>query len=302
MLWTLFAIIIGSALFIDLGLKNNSRHTHAVSLREAACWTLVWVALALGFAGVIYFTLGKMRSLEFVTGYLLEESLSVDNMFVFVLIFEFFAIPALYQARVLKYGILGAIVMRFVIIFAGVGLVQRFHWMYYAFGLLLLGTAIRLLTQKEEAIDPARNPVLRLFKRFMPFSLELDGNRFFTRRDGVRLATPLFATLLVVEASDLIFATDSIPAVLAVSNHPLIVVTSNIFAILGLRSLFFLISGFMRLFRYLKVGLSVVLIFIAIKMLLVDLYPIPIGVSLLVVAGVLSASVLASLRVKPPPS
>jgi tellurite resistance protein TerC len=297
-LWILFGVIVSVALAVDLGLKSHRHRTQPISLREAALWTSLWVSLAMLFAGTIAWTLGRQRALEYLTGYLLEESLSVDNMFVFVLIFEFFRVPAAHQPRVLKYGILGAVVMRFVIIFTGVALVQRYQWIFYGFGILLIVTAIQLMLEGEKEVRPDENWMLRLFKRFVPVSAEFHEDHFFVRRDAGTLATPLFAALVVVEASDLVFAMDSIPAVLAVSNHPLIVFTSNIFAILGLRALYFLVSGFVGLFRFLRYGLGLVLVFIGVKMLITSWVHIRIAFSLGVVAVVLALSVFCSVLFK----
>ena len=294
-LWILFIVMVVAALAIDLGLKSHRHRESGITLGEAARWTALWVGLALVFAGIVYAIKGPQRGLEFLTGYLVEESLSVDNMFVFVLIFQFFKIAAAHQPRVLKWGIVGAVVMRFILIFAGVSLLARFHWIMYIFGGLLVITAIKLLISEESEMDPGQNKVLKLFERFVPVTAEQHGQNFFIRAAERWQATPLFATLLVVEASDLVFAMDSIPAVLAISNDPFIVFSSNIFAILGLRALFFLVSGFLGLFRFLRYGLAVVLIFIGTKMLLSDVFPVPILVSLAVVGGVLLLSVAASL-------
>jgi tellurite resistance protein TerC len=275
-LWIFFVAIIATALAVDLGLKSHRDRTEAIALGEAARWTILWVGLAFLFAGVVYAVKGHVRALEFMTGYLVEESLSVDNMFVFILIFHYFKVPPSGQPRILKWGILGAVLMRFILIFTGVSLLEHFHWVMYLFGGFLIVTAVKLAREKDETINLGDNKVLKLFQRLGP-------------------VTPFLATLLVVETSDLVFATDSIPAVLAISKDPFIVFSSNVFAVLGLRSLFFLVSGYLELFRFLRYGLSIVLIFIGGKMLLSGLYPIPIAVSLTVVAGVLAASVLLSV-------
>jgi tellurite resistance protein TerC len=246
-LWVLFIAMVAVALAIDLGL-HGYRREEGISIPEAGRWTIFWVSLALFFAGVVYGLKGHARALEFLTGYLIEESLSVDNMFVFVMIFQFFKITAAEQPRILKWGILGAIVMRFVLIFSGVSLVQRYHWVLYVFGILLIATALKMAFDSEEDTDPEKNFVIRFFQ-----SLE---------QKGGWLVTPFWMIILVVEASDLIFALDSIPAVLAISNDPFIVFTSNIFAVLGLRALFFMISGFIHVFRFLRYRQSVFLIFI----------------------------------------
>lgn len=295
-LWIAFGIIVISAMAIDLGLHGHS--TKPLSLKEALGWTLTWVALAMLFGGGIAYTMGTQRAMEYYTAYLLEESLSLDNMFVFVVIFKFFAIPAGYQHRVLKYGILGAIIMRFIFIFTGVSLVNRFEWLLYVFGAILIYTAIKLVKENPEEMKPGDNPILKVFERFMPISHTLSGDKFFERIKGRLHATPLFAALLVVEASDLLFAIDSIPAVLVVSRDPFIVFTSNVFAIMGLRSLYFMISGVMGLFRYLRYGLCIVLGFIGVKMLISHYYKIPITYSLTVVVTVLTLSILLSIFIK----
>ncbi len=298
-LWIAFAAIVCTAMAVDM--VQHRHQSEPLSLREALFWTLTWVALALLFGVAIAFSMGKTSAMEFMTAYLLEESLSLDNMFVFVVIFKFFAIPAAYQHRVLKYGILGAIVMRFIFIFTGVALVNRFEWVLYIFGLVLLYTAYKLARESSEEIKPGNNPILRAFEQMMPITHSFDGDRFFTHLTGRWHATPLFAALLVVEASDLLFAIDSIPAVLVVSKDPFIVFTSNVFAIMGLRALYFMISGVMGLFRYLRFGLCIVLAFIGVKMLISHYVKIPIGLSLGVVASVLAGSILLSLMVKEKP-
>lgn len=280
-------------LFIDLGVLHKK--AHVVSFKEALFWTAAWSLLAFGFAGVIAMASGRERALQFIAGFLLEKSLSADNMFVFILIFSYFGIPPLYQSRVLHWGILGAIVMRFILIFAGVALINRFHWMVYVFGAVLVYTGAKMAFRKEEAMDPSRNPALRLLKRFMPLALEHHGENFFVRLQGVRHATPLFATLLVVEFSDLIFALDSIPAVIAISRDPLVVYTSNVFAIMGLRALFFLLASMLGMFRYLKFGISIILVFVGFKMMASPFYHVPTSASLCVIAGILAASIAASL-------
>ncbi len=286
-------------LAVDLGLKSHRHRSQAISMAEAARWTILWVALALVFAGAVYAVKGHQRALEFITAYLIEESLSVDNMFVFALIFQFFRISAAHQPRVLKWGILGAVVMRLVLIFTGVSLLAHFHWIMYVFGGLLIITAVKMVMDDEKSIQPNENAFLKVVQRFIPITTEQEGKNFFTNKRGKRVGTPLLAALLVVEASDLVFALDSIPAVLAVSSDPFIVFTSNIFAILGLRALYFLVSGFLGLFRYLKYGLGVVLAFIGVKMLLMDVFPIKTGVSLLVVLACLGVSIVCSLMMGP---
>ena len=296
-LWLLFGTIVAVVMTIDLGILQ--RRPHAISLKESALWTSVWVALALAFAGVVAASSGRTRALEFLAGYLLEESLSADNMFVFLIIFRYFAVPAHLQPRILHWGILGAIVMRFIFIFAGVSLLNRFHWMIYIFGALLIYTGLKMAFSREDSVDPGHNPALSLLRRLMPLTRENHGQHFFVRINGVLHATPLFATLLVVEFSDLIFAVDSIPAVLAITRDTLVVYTSNIFAIMGLRALYFLLANLMDLFRFLKLGVSVILVFVGVKMLGGAWFHVPIAASLGVIAGVLFASVAASLLAGP---
>ncbi|MEK6543491.1 MAG: TerC family protein, partial [Elusimicrobiota bacterium] len=245
LMWIVFNVAVLGLLFLDLKVFN--RKAHEVKLKEASLWLLMWVSLALAFGIGVYVKLGDQKALEFLTGYLIEYSLSVDNMFVFIMIFAYFAVPVRCQPRVLHWGILGALVMRFILIFSGVALIERFHWIVYVFGELLIYTGIKMVGAHEEKMDPGKNPVLRLFKKVMPFDNSYVGDAFFVKKSGVWHATTLFACVLVVEASDLVFAVDSIPAVLAISRDPFIVYTSNIFAILGLRSLYFVLSSVMGL-------------------------------------------------------
>jgi tellurite resistance protein TerC len=279
-------------LVLDLGVFHRSAHT--VKFREALAWSAVWIALAVIFAVVIFFWHGRTPALEFVTGYVIELSLSVDNLFVFLLIFRFFQVPAVHQHKVLFWGILGALIMRAVFIALGVGLIQRFHWIIYVFGAFLVYSGIKLFFQEEAEIHPEKNPVLRLFRRFVPVTKDYEGNKFFVRRPGL-YATPLFVVLLVVETTDLLFAVDSIPAILAITRDAFIVYTSNVFAILGLRSMYFALAGMMEMFRYLHFGLSLVLVFVGAKMLLSHFLEIPTPVALAAVAGVLAISVIASV-------
>jgi tellurite resistance protein TerC len=244
------------------------RQSHVVSLRESLTWTLVWVVLALGFNAGVWHYAGKAKALEFLTGYLIEKSLSVDNVFVFALLFSYFAVPRKYQHKVLFWGILGALIMRAVMIAAGAALIARFAWIIYVFGGFLILTGIKMILKREEEIHPERNPLVRGFKRLMPVTVDYRADKFFVRESGFRMATPLFVVLLLVEFTDLIFAVDSIPAIFAVTNDPFIVYTSNVFAILGLRSLYFALAGVMNKFHYLKIGLGVVLAFVGIKMIL----------------------------------
>jgi len=302
-LWVGFNLFVLSMLALDLGVFH--RKSHAVSGREAITWSLVWISLSLVFNAVIYFFWDRMMpgssytnreaALAFLTGYLIEKSLSVDNIFVFILIFSFFAVPAAYQHRVLFWGILGALVMRGILIVVGAALLEEFHWIIYIFGAFLIFTGIRMAWQHEENVHPEKNPVVKFFRRFMPVTENFEKDKFFVRHAGKLMATPLFLILLVVESTDLIFAVDSIPAIFAVTQEPFIVYTSNVFAILGLRALYFLLANVMDKFQYLKYGLAAVLTFVGVKMVIVDYYKIPVGVSLGVVAGILTVSILASL-------
>lgn len=290
--WILFNLFVVAMLVLDLGILN--RRSHRVSFREALAWSGVWIALAAAFAVLELFWHGRAQALQFVTGYVIELSLSVDNLFVFLVIFRYFKVPDQHQHKVLFWGILGALLMRGVFIVAGVGLIRRFSWITYAFGALLVYSGLKLLRQGETEIHPEKNPVLRLFRRTFPVTKEYVGGQFFTRRN-VLYATPLFVVLLVVETSDILFAVDSIPAVLAITLNAFIVYTSNVFAILGLRSMYFALAGMMELFHYLHYGLSVVLIFIGLKMLGSRFVNISTGWALAIVLLVLGASILASL-------
>ena len=296
-LWVGFNVFVLAMLALDLGVFH--RRAHEVSLREAATWSAVWVALALSFNYGVYHFMGARAGLEFLTGYLIEKALSVDNIFVFVLIFSYFKVPRRYQHRVLFWGILGALLLRGAMIAAGAALIARFHWIIYVFGAFLVFTGIRMAVQREHTLEPEANPVLRLMRRFVPMTNVYHGQSFFVREEVGgrmrRLATPLFAVLVLVETTDVIFAVDSIPAIFAITSDTFLVYTSNVFAILGLRALYFLLAGIIHRFHYLKLGLSLVLVFVGVKMLLADMYSIPIGVSLGVVALVLGISVAASL-------
>jgi tellurite resistance protein TerC len=294
-LWLGFIAFVIGMLAIDLGIFH--RKSHVVGMREALVWSSVWVSLALLFNGIVWKVYGAERGLEFLTGYLIEKSLSVDNIFVFVVIFGALGIPALYQHRVLFWGILTALVLRAVMIFAGTALLARFHWLIYVFGAFLVLTGVKLFIQRQHALNPADSSVMKLARRLIPATDRLDGEKFFTVENGKRVATPLFMALLLVEATDVVFAVDSIPAIFAVTNDPFIVFTSNIFAILGLRSRFFLLAGVVDKFRYLKTGLAAVLVFVGAKMSLVDLYKVPPLVSLLVIATLLGVAIAASLWV-----
>ena len=279
-------------LVLDLGVFH--RRTHVVKFREALLWSAMWIALAAIFAVIVYFWHGRVPAVEFVTGYVIELSLSVDNLFVFLLIFRYFQVPTVHQHKVLFWGILGALVMRAVFILAGVGLIRQFHWIIYIFGALLVYSGIKLFRQENAEIHPEKNPLLRLFRRWIPVTKDYEGAKFFVRRPGL-YATPLFIVLLVVETTDVLFAVDSIPAILAITLDAFIVYTSNVFAILGLRSMYFALAGMMELFHYLHYGLSLVLIFVGGKMLVSHYYQIPTEIALGIVAGILIMSVVASM-------
>jgi tellurite resistance protein TerC len=307
--WIGFNLFVLAVLAIDLGLFHKKSTT--VSLKNALMWSAVWISLACVFCVIVYFWHGKQSALEFLTGYLIEQSLSVDNLFVFLVLFQFFKVPAEYQYKVLFWGIIGALVMRLFFIVAGVALINRFHWIIYVFGAFLIWTGFKLAFNEEEDVHPEQNPVLRFVRRFIPITHDYEGDRFFVMRDAKRFATPLFAVLIVVETTDLLFAVDSIPAVLAITRDAFIVYTSNVFAILGLRSMFFALAGVLDLFEYLHYGLAAILVFVGAKMLLSNEgleiaglplhYHIPIGASLAMVGGILALSILASLVFKPKP-
>ena len=300
LLWIAFNVFVLGMLAVDLGIFH--RKAHSVSIKEATTWSAIWIALAMIFNLGIYYVWGREKALEFLTGYVIEKSLSVDNLFVFLMIFQYFATPSEYQHRVLFWGILGALVLRAIFIATGSALISNFHWMIYVFGSFLVLTGLKMYLQGDEKIEPERNPVVRLFERLVPIVKEYQGQRFFTRRDGKTYATLLMLVLFVVETTDVIFAVDSIPAIFAVTQDPFIVYTSNVFAILGLRALYFMLAGVMEMFVYLKVGLSFVLCFVGAKMMMVDLYKIPIGASLGVIAAVLLISIGASLVKKKEPA
>ncbi len=302
-LWIVFNLFVLGMLALDLGVFH--RKSHAVSGKEALTWSLVWISLSLVFNAVIYFFWDGMMpnssytngeaALAFFTGYLIEKSLSVDNIFVFILVFSFFAVPAAYQHRILFWGILGALVMRGALIAVGAALLKEFHWIIYIFGAFLIFTGIRMALHRDEEMHPEKNPVVRLFRKMMPVTQDYEEDKFFIRRAGRIMATPLFLVLLIIETTDLVFAVDSIPAIFAVTQEPFIVYTSNVFAILGLRALYFLLANVMDKFQYLKLGLSAVLTFVGVKMVIVDFYKIPVGISLGIIASILTVSILASL-------
>ena len=290
--WILFNLFVLAMLGIDLWVLHRPAHT--VKFREALAWSGLWIGLAAAFAVVLAFWQGHTAAVEFTTGYIIELSLSVDNLFIFLLIFKYFRVPADHHHKVLFWGIVGALVMRAFFIVVGIGLIQAFHWITYAFGAFLVYSGVQLFRQKDGGIEPEKNPALRLVRRLIPVTQEYEGDKFFVRRGGL-YATPLFVVLVVIETTDLIFATDSIPAVLAITLNAFIVYTSNIFAILGLRAMYFVLAGMIEIFHYLHYGLSIVLIFIGAKMLTSHYYQIPTWVALGVVGGVLLISVLASL-------
>lgn len=292
--WIIFNAAILVLVFLDLTVWT--REGRVLPFKAALLNSACWIALALGFAVFIHWWMGSTKALEFVTGYLVEEALSVDNLFVFLLLFAYFKVPPEQERTVLFWGIIGALIMRGVFIVAGVALINRFHVIIYIFGAFLVYTGYQLLRQgDDEKVDPSRNIALRLVRKFFPVSDQFEGKKFFLRREGKLFATPLFIVLLVVETTDVLFATDSIPAILAISRDSFIVYTSNVFAILGLRSMFFAISGLMKLFHYLNYGLAVILMFIGAKMLLSARYQVPIWAALSVIAGVLTLSVVASV-------
>jgi tellurite resistance protein TerC len=290
--WILFNLFVAAVLVLDLGVFH--RRPHTIKFREAMAWSLVWIALAGGFAILLYLWRGSTPALEFVTGYVVELSLSVDNLFIFLLVFRYFRVPPEYQYKVLFWGILSAVLMRAVFIVAGVKLIQEFHWITYVFGAFLVYSGIRLAGQENAEIHPEKNLALRLFRRWVPVTDDFAGDKFFVRRPGL-YATPLLVVLLVIETADLLLAVDSIPAVLAITLDVMVVYTSNIFAILGLRSMYFALAGMMEMFEYLHYGLATVLVFIGGKMLSAHYYAMPTVMALGVVAGILVISVVGSV-------
>jgi len=302
-LWVGFNIFVLLMLALDLGVFH--RKSHAVSIKEAIMWSAVWIALSLLFNAAIYLFWDHMApashytnreaALAFFTGYIIEKSLSVDNIFVFVLIFSYFAVPAAYQHRVLFWGIIGALVMRGLLIAIGAALIEEFHWVIYIFGAFLVYTGIKMFSHDAIKVEPEKNPLVKLARRFLPVTEGYEGSLFFVKRAGAWLATPLFLVVLIVESTDLVFAVDSIPAIFAVTKDPFIVYTSNVCAILGLRALYFLLANVVEKFHYLSTGLSFILIFVGVKMLIESFYKIPIGFSLAVVFGILTIAIIASV-------
>jgi tellurite resistance protein TerC len=292
-LWITLAVLVTGMLALDLFVFH--RDAHEVKLREAAAWSVAWISLGLAFGGLVFAARGAQAGGEYLAGYVIEKSLSMDNVFLFAMLFGYFAVPAGYQHRVLFWGVVGAIVFRAIFIAAGTALLETFHVLIYAFGLLLLVTGARMWRSKGHAVDPGRNVVLRLVRRVIPVTPEYHGQRFFVRHAGALMATPLFAVLVVVETTDVMFAIDSIPAIFAITTDPFIVLSSNVFAILGLRSLYFLLAGLIDRFVYLKQGLSALLVFAGAKILVADLYAMPIPLSLAVIVGILAVAVVASV-------
>lgn len=294
--WAWIAVIaaITAMLFIDLLIVH--RRPHVISFREALTESAVWIAIGLSFSAIVAWGWGAQAAGEYLTGYLIEESLSIDNVFVWAVILSYFAVPAMYQFRVLFWGIFGALLLRATFIFAGVALLERFEWILYVFGAFLIFTAVRIARHEETEVHPEQNPVLRLVRRVIPMTTEYDGQKFFTKVNGRRMASPLFAVLILIESTDVVFAVDSVPAILAISREPFIVFTSNAFAILGLRALYFCLAGMAGRFRYLNVGLAVILGFVGVKMLITEWYHFPTYASLVVIIVTLTIAVWASIR------
>ncbi len=291
--WILFNVAVIVLLVLDLTVFH--RKSHVIGIKESLGWSAFWISLAVAFGIAVWIWMGRAKGLEFFTGYLIEESLSVDNLFVFLLIFQFFRVPREHQYKVLFWGIIGALVMRAIFIFAGVALIHRFHWVIYVFGAFLVYTGYKMWGQKEEEIHPDRNPLLKLVRKTFPVTRDYDGGKFSVVREGKRYLTPLLVVLLVIESTDVLFAADSIPAILAITHDPFIVYTSNVFAILGLRAIFFALAGLMQMFRYLHYGLSLILVFVGSKMLASRFFEIPVTIALGAVVAILAACVLASI-------
>ena len=294
--WILFNAFVLLMLALDLGVFH--RKAHEVSLKEALTWTFIWVSLALVFNTIIFYWRGQQQALEFFTGYLVEKALSIDNIFVFIMIFTYFQIPSKYHHKVLFWGILGALIMRVIFIFAGVALIEKFHFTIYIFGALLIYTGYKMFYHNNAKIEPDKNPLIRFLKKFVPVTTHLQEDNFFVKLNGKRFATPLFLVLILIETTDLIFAVDSIPAILAITQDQFIVYTSNVFAILGLRSLYFALAGVVNRFWLLSYGLAIVLVFVGLKMLLIDFFKIPIEWSLIFIATIITGSIFLSLKIK----
>lgn len=296
LLWTGFCVFVLGMLALDLGVFH--RKTHAVSVKEALVWTGVWITLSMLFNLFVYSYFGKEKALEFFTAYLVEKSLSIDNIFVMIMIFSYFSVPDSYQHKVLFWGILGALVMRIIFIFAGIELIHKFHWLIYIFGGFLLITGLRMVFGEDKPIEPEKNPLVKLVRKLFPVTTSFEGDKFFVRKDHKTYATPLFVVVVLIEGTDLIFAVDSIPAIIAISEDTFIVYTSNVFAILGLRSLYFALAGIEKYFTYLKYGLATILMFVGIKMCITDFYKIPVEISLIVISFLLAVSMIASISIK----
>jgi len=295
-LWSGFSLFIIGMLALDLGVFH--RKSHSVSVKEALTWTAVWITLSMLFNLFVYHYFGTEKALEFFTAYLVEKSLSVDNIFVMIMIFSYFSVPDSYQHKVLFWGIFGALVMRIIFIFAGIELIHKFHWLIYIFGGFLIITGVRMVISDDKPITPEKNPLVKLVRRIFPVTDTFEGDNFFVKRDHKLWATPLFIVVVLIEATDLIFAVDSIPAIIAISEDTFIVYTSNVFAILGLRSLYFALSGIEKYFTYLKHGLATILVFVGVKMCIADFYKIPVEISLIVISFLLAISMIASVVLK----
>ncbi|MBP9925017.1 MAG: TerC family protein [Cyclobacteriaceae bacterium] len=295
-LWASFNIFVLAMLALDLGVFH--RKTHEVTVKEALIWTSVWITLAMFFNLFLYYYFDKSTAVEFFTGYVIEKSLSIDNIFVIIMIFSYFQVPKAYQHKVLFWGILGALVMRIIFILSGIELIHRFHWLIYIFGGFLVITGIRMLTAGDAQVEPEKNPLIKLARKVFRFTEGFEGDKFFVKREGILWATPLFLVVIMIEFTDLIFAVDSIPAILSISDDSFIVYTSNVFAILGLRSLYFALAGVEKYFQYLKYGLAAILIFVGVKMSTADFFYIPVEISLIVIVFILIIAMLASVIVK----
>jgi tellurite resistance protein TerC len=296
MLWGGFSVFVLGMLALDLGVFH--RKSHEVSVKEALTWTAVWIGLAMLFNLFVFYYFDKETALEFFTAYLVEKSLSIDNIFVIIMIFSYFNVPASYQHKVLFWGILGALVMRVIFIFAGIELIHKFHWLIYVFGGFLVFTGIRMVVGEDKPMNPENNPLVKFVRTLFPVTESFEGDKFFINRDQKIWATPLFIVVVLIEATDLIFAVDSIPAIISISEDPFIVYTSNVFAILGLRSLYFALAGIEKYFTYLKYGLATILVFVGLKMCMSDLVKIPVEISLIIILFVLVISMIASVIVK----
>jgi tellurite resistance protein TerC len=295
-LWGSFSLFVMGMLALDLGVFHRKSHT--VSVKEALTWTAVWIALAMLFNLFVYHYFDKEKALEFFTAYVVEKSLSIDNIFVIIMIFSYFRVPDAYQHKVLFWGIFGALVMRVIFIFAGIELIHKFHWLIYVFGGFLVFTGARMLFGEDKPLDPEKNPMVKFVRRMFPVTESFEGDKFFVKRDHRIWATPLFIVVMLIEGTDLIFAVDSIPAIISISDDTFIVYTSNVFAILGLRSLYFALAGIEKYFTYLKYGLATILVFVGVKMVIVDFYKIPIEISLIIIGFLLAISMIVSVVLK----